>query len=49
MTNESLNLNKPNSPFVLRPVGKDYLWGGNRLNDDFSKMLSKPEKSITFY
>ena len=37
MTNESLNLNKPNSPFVLRPVGKDYLWGGNRLNDDFSK------------
>ena len=39
MTNESLNLNKPNSPFVLRPVGKDYLWGGNRLNDDFSKEI----------
>lgn len=23
--------------FLLKPVGKDYLWGGNRLNDDFSK------------
>lgn len=32
-------MNKPNSPFVLRPVGKDYLWGGNRLNDDFSKEI----------
>lgn len=26
-----------NKPFLLIPVGKDYLWGGNRLNDDFSK------------
>ena len=26
-----------NAPFLLRPVGKDYLWGGSRLNDDFSK------------
>ena len=24
-------------PFLLKPSGKDYLWGGNRLNDDFSK------------
>ena len=24
-------------PFLLRPVGKDYLWGGSRLNDDFAK------------
>lgn len=24
-------------PFLLRPSGKDYLWGGSRLNDDFSK------------
>ena len=33
------NRNSPlkNNPFLLRPVGKDYLWGGNRLNDDFSK------------
>lgn len=26
-----------NNPFLLKPVGKDYLWGGNRLNDDFAK------------
>ncbi len=35
MTNRSLNLK--NKPFLLKPAGKDYLWGGNRLNDDFSK------------
>ena len=23
-------------PFMLTPVGKDYLWGGRRLNDDFN-------------
>ncbi|MBR6093671.1 MAG: class I mannose-6-phosphate isomerase [Lachnospiraceae bacterium] len=39
MTNESLSWNKTEYPFLLKPVGKDYLWGGNRLNDDFSKNL----------
>lgn len=24
-------------PFFLKPSGKDYLWGGNRLNDEFGK------------
>ncbi len=24
-------------PFLLKPAGKDYIWGGRRLNDDFSK------------
>ena len=24
-------------PFLLRPSGKDYLWGGKRLNDEFEK------------
>ena len=28
-----------NRPFLLRPTGKDYLWGGRRLRDDFSKEL----------
>lgn len=23
-------------PFLLKPIGKDYLWGGSRLNDDFN-------------
>ena len=27
-------------PFLLRPAAKDYLWGGTRLNDDFSKHLA---------
>lgn len=26
-----------NKPFLLKPCGKDYLWGGTRLRDDFSK------------
>lgn len=28
-----------NKPFLLRPSGKDYLWGGSRLNDDFCKNI----------
>ena len=35
MANRNSNLN--NRPFLLKPAGKDYLWGGSRLNDDFSK------------
>ncbi len=38
MTNININL-KSNSPFLLKPVGKDYLWGGSRLNDDFAKEI----------
>ena len=26
-------------PFRLRPAGKDYLWGGHRLNEEFAKDL----------
>ena len=37
MTNKNLSWN--NQPLLLKPVGKDYLWGGNRLNDDFSKQI----------
>lgn len=28
-----------NKPFLLRPTGKDYLWGGRRLNDEFEKNI----------
>lgn len=35
MTN--INMSSKAKPFLLKPVGKDYLWGGSRLNDDFSK------------
>ncbi len=27
------------APFLLKPCGKDYLWGGSRLKDDFSKEI----------
>ena len=29
-----------NCPFLLKPFGKDFIWGGNRLNDDFSKNIN---------
>ncbi len=29
-----------NMPFRLKPAGKDYLWGGERLNDDFAKGIA---------
>ena len=32
-----MNNRKKPEPFWLKPDGKDYLWGGSRLNDDFSK------------
>jgi len=31
--------NEQRRPFLLNPVGKDYLWGGKRLKDDFAKAL----------
>ena len=37
MTSESLNSSTERGPFLLAPSGKDYLWGGERLNDDFNK------------
>lgn len=36
MTSRNMN----NLPFLLKPVGKDYLWGGNRLNEDFAKGIA---------
>ncbi|MCC8102004.1 MAG: class I mannose-6-phosphate isomerase [Clostridiales bacterium] len=44
-TNRNLSLTpekkpEPNHrPFLLSPAGKDYLWGGNRLNEDFAKNI----------
>ncbi len=38
MTSKNSLLNEKDAkPFLLKPVGKDYLWGGRRLNDDYSK------------
>jgi len=31
------DMEKQNMPILLKPAFKDYLWGGRRLKDDFSK------------
>ena len=30
---------KDNTPFLLSPFGKDYIWGGERLKKDFNKQI----------
>lgn len=37
--NLNWNINMGNKPLLLRPTGKDYLWGGRRLNDEFEKNI----------
>ena len=32
-------MNSNKKPFLLRPSGKDYLWGGQRLNTEFEKNI----------
>lgn len=32
-----LSMKLKSKPFLLKPAAKDYLWGGNRLNDEFDK------------
>lgn len=33
------NCIKAKSPMLLRPAGKDYLWGGSRLNEEYLKKI----------
>ena len=35
-------------PFLLHPASKDYLWGGTRLNDDFSKHIPSDSLAETW-
>lgn len=39
MTNKSLSWKEWNKPILLRPAGKDYLWGGNRLKTEYHKNI----------
>lgn len=39
MTRRNMSLN--GKPFLLKPAGKDYLWGGTRLKDEFSKEMDQ--------
>lgn len=38
-TNRSMNWKELNSPILLAPAGKDYLWGGRRLKEEYGKEL----------
>ncbi len=40
MTSKSTNLKSMNKPFLLGPAGKDYLWGGKRLQEEYGKNLN---------
>ena len=46
--NRSSLSNKMNKPFLLKPEGKDYLWGGDRLNYDFGKNIPLSPLSETW-
>ena len=35
----SISTSRKVKPFLLRPAGKDYLWGGNRLQTEFNKEI----------
>ncbi len=37
-TSRSLTCDELNIPLLLRPAGKDYLWGGNRLQQEYGKL-----------
>lgn len=36
---QEASMQNKNKPLLLRPSGKDYLWGGSRLNDEFEKNI----------
>ena len=46
MTNKHTDLNK--EPFKLKPTGIEKLWGGSRLNDDFSKNIDAEKIAETW-
>lgn len=49
MISRSINRSsKKNEPFLLKAVGKDYLWGGTRLEKEFGKKLGKPVLAETW-
>lgn len=39
MTSRNSSQTELNSPFLLAPVGKDYLWGGQRLRHEYGKQI----------
>ena len=33
-------MKEDNKPFLLKPAVKDYIWGGNKINDNFAKDIA---------
>lgn len=48
MTNKSMSWKEGNKPILLRPVGKDYLWGGSRLREEYHKHLPEDPLAETW-
>lgn len=48
MANNSVGPDKLHRPLLLRPVGKDYLWGGNRLKEEYGKELAETPLAETW-
>lgn len=42
------NSSSISKPFLLKPTSKDYLWGGNRLNDEFAKNIDSSPLAETW-
>ena len=38
-SNNGQTFQEKSRPFLLKPAGKEYLWGGTRLKDDFGKEI----------
>lgn len=46
MTNISMSTR--NKPFLLKPAGKDYLWGGTRLRSEYGKEIEMERLAETW-
>ncbi len=44
----SINMNWKRNPFLLKPAGKDYVWGGSRLKDEFGKEMQQTPLAETW-
>lgn len=48
MTSKSISSNCNPTPFLLKPAGKDYIWGGYRLKQEFTKELTQEPLAETW-
>lgn len=48
MADITVGTDKLHRPMLLRPVGKDYLWGGNRLREEYGKNLAQTPLAETW-